>query len=127
MDAMKHLTHRVMAGNPCAFVVFLIFNTLLLLTAILIFITAILLFVLLHNPSVFNIGYLVFAVIYLAISIMAYALRRSIHLLGFYIAIMIITFLLFATLTIVAGFYGEKLITWVETTIRNAEPSITDD
>jgi hypothetical protein len=100
MERIKNIKGLVKEGNTCLFAVFFLFNFFLFLASLGLLGVAIYLFVLTKEANVFNISFTAIAVVLVLFSCCAFRMRRSIHLLGFYLFILTIIFLAQATLTI---------------------------
>jgi hypothetical protein len=109
---MEKIKNIVKEGNSCIFAVFIIFNFLLFLVALGILGCAIYLFAFTFNANVFNISFLIISVVLFVFTVCAFKMRRSIHLLGFYLFILCILFLFQLIITIVVMVNKQKLIDW---------------
>ena len=89
-------------GNQCIYMFFYIFNFLIFLTSLGLIAADIFLFVKLGS-NIFNWIFLIVGVVILLFSVMAFKLRRSIHLLGFYCLVIFCVF--FVQLLVTILFY----------------------
>jgi len=89
-------------GNQCIYMFFYIFNFLIFLTSLCLIGAAIFLFVKLGS-NIFNWIFLIVGVVILLFSVMAFKLRKSIHLLGFYCFVIFCLF--FVQLLVTILFY----------------------
>lgn len=109
------LKAKFVGGNSCIYVVFMLFNFLLFLTAIGILGCAIYLFVLTKSGNVFNISFLIVSLVLFLFSLIGFfKLRKSVHLLGFYLFILFIVFLFQLILTIVIFVNKDKVVSWAK-------------
>jgi hypothetical membrane protein len=110
MDRIREIKGMVKEGNTCIFTIFIIFNFLMFLSALGLLGIAIYLFVFTKDANVFNISFLALSLILVLFSILAFKMRRSIHMLGFYLFILSIIFLAQFILTILVIVFKDKLI-----------------
>lgn len=89
------------AGNQCIFMFFVIFNFSLFLASLGILGADVYLFVITREANVFNICFLIIGVVLLVLSLMSFKLRTSIHLLGFYLIMIGLLFVVMFILTVV--------------------------
>lgn len=100
MQKINDIRGFVKEGNSCLFLLFVIFNFLTFLSSLGLLGISIYLFVLTKQANGFNIGFLAVAVVLLLMSVLAFTMRRSIHLLFFYLMIIFVVFLAELTITI---------------------------
>ena len=123
MDKIKGM---VKEGNTCLFAIFILFNFLLFLTSIGTLGVAIYLFALTKSANAFNIGFLVIAVVLFAFTFCAFRLRRSIHLLGFYLVIIFVIFLVNLIITICVFANKDKMIEWAKQNISDSDKTMDE-
>ena len=90
---LDELKNGVEAGSVSVFTLFVIFNFGITLSSIGILGISIYLFVITEEGNAFNVSFLIIGICLLVLSILAFKLRRSIHLLGFYLVILLLFFL----------------------------------
>ena len=94
MERINSIKGLVKEGNTCLFSIFFLFNFLMFLCSLGILGCAIYLFVLSKEANVFNIAFTSIGAVLVVFSCCAFRMRRSIHLLGFYLFILTIIFML---------------------------------
>eukprot|EP00347_Sterkiella_histriomuscorum_P001816 403370567 len=100
----------VKEGNSCLFLFFVIFNFLIFLSSLGILGCGVYLTVITKEANAFNISFLVTGGLMFIFSALAFKMRRSIHLLGFYLIILFFVFLFQLIITIVMIVKKEALI-----------------
>lgn len=123
MDKVKNF---VKEGNTCIFIVFILFNFFLFLSAIGILGCSIYLFVFTKDGNVFNISFLIISIVLFVFTAAAFKMRKSIHMLGMYLFILTIIFLFQLIITIVVMVNKDKMIEWAKEHIKDSERSIDD-
>lgn len=108
------------------FVIFIFFNFLSFLSAIGILCCSIYLFAKTKDANVFNICFLVISLLLLCFTLLAFKLRRSVHLLGLYLFVLIIIFLFLLIITIILMVNKDKLIEWARKNMKDSEESIDE-
>lgn len=92
MKAVDDIKGLVKEGNTCLFFLFVVFNFLIFLSSLGIIGCATYLFIITKEANLFNISFVVVGFILLFFSVLAFRMRRSVHLLGFYLFILFIAF-----------------------------------
>ena len=100
MDKIENIKGLVKEGNTCLFLLFVFFNFFTFLSSLGLLGIAIYLFAFTKEANPFNIGFLVIALVLLIMSVLAFRMRRSVHLLGFYLVILFIIFTVELIITI---------------------------
>ena len=93
MKAIDNIRNSVKEGNSCLFFLFILFNFFIFLSSLGILGCAVYLFVITKDANPFNITFTIIGVVLFIFSALAFRMRRSIHLLGFYIFILLLLFL----------------------------------
>jgi hypothetical protein len=96
-------------GNQCIFTMFFVFNFLIFLSSLGMLGGDIYLFVTLR-PSIFQYVFLIISLVLLVFSLLSFYLKKSIHLLGFYLLIEFGTFIASMLSTILLYIMRESLI-----------------
>ena len=125
MDKIKEIKGLVKEGNTCLFTLFIFFNLFTFLTSLGIVGIAIYLFVITKQANGFNIGFLVVGAVLLIFSAMAFKMRRSIHLMGLYLVILTIIFLVEMIATILLIVVPESTI--LEWAAKHADTGKTQE
>ena len=112
---MNKIKGMVKEGNTCLFVIFIIFNLLMFLSALGLMGCAIYLFVFTKDANPFNITFLAVSFVLLLFSGIAFKLRRSVHLLGFYLFILTIIFMAQLIITVLIFTNKDKMMEWART------------
>jgi hypothetical protein len=117
----KMKVQSIYKGNTCLFLVFMFFNFLLFLSSLGIFGCAVYLFVLTKNANVFNLCFLTIAVFLLVFSLAAFKMRRSIHLLGMYIFVLLIVFFFQSIITVLIFLLKNVVINWAQSNMQDSQ------
>ncbi len=110
MKAIEKLRDSVQEGNSCLFMMFILFNFFIFLSSLGILGCSMYLFYITKEANTFNVSFLVTGLVMLIFSFFAFRLRRSVHLLGFYLIILFIVFLFQLILTIIMIINKETLV-----------------
>lgn len=110
MKAVENIKGLVKEGNTCLFLIFVIFNFFVFLCSMGIIGCAIYLFVITSEANVFNISFIVVGGVLFLFSLLAFWMRRSVHLLGLYLLILAVVFFFQLIITIIMAIKKEKLL-----------------
>ena len=102
----------VAEGNLCLFLIFMLFNLGEFLSSLGIIGCAIYLFVFTKSVNIFNLAFLGMGLFMAVITVCAFKLRRSIHLLGLYSFSLSVLFLFQIILTIIIFAKNEVVVAW---------------
>ena len=119
---MEQIKHVVQEGNQCVYFLYIVFNIILFCVSLGILGCASYLFWYTQAANIFNIGFLSASLVLLFFSFCGFRMRKSIHLLGFYIFILTLAFIFQSVLTIVMFANPDILIQYAE----NSDPTIAD-
>eukprot|EP00347_Sterkiella_histriomuscorum_P000474 403375719 len=107
---LDKLKSGVQQGSTSIFTFFVIFNFLLVACSIGIIGCSIYLFVITREGNAFNICFLLIGISLMTLSIMAFKLRKSIHLLGCYLVILGVVFFFLLIVTIIMLIKKEVIV-----------------
>lgn len=109
---MNKVKGMVKEGNACLFCLFALFNFFTFLAALGLLGLAIYLFVFTKSANVFNIVFLAVALALIILTLIAFKLRKSIHLLCMYLFILTLVWAVLVIFTIVMVFSKTKVVEW---------------
>ena len=123
MKTVHDIRGSVKEGNSCLFLFFVIFNFCIFLSSIGILGCGIYLFVITKEANTFNVSFLITGLTMMIFSGLAFMMRRSIHLLGFYLVILFFVFLFQLIVTIIMIVKKEALIELAKKYMSDSEKS----
>ncbi|CDW80801.1 UNKNOWN [Stylonychia lemnae] len=126
MKAIDNIRNSVKEGNSCLFLLFVVFNFLIFLSSLGILGCGVYLFVITKEANTFNISFLVTGALMLLFSTLAFKLRKSVHLLCFYLLILFIVFLFQLVITIVMIIKKEALVDLAKKYMGDSDKSIQE-
>jgi hypothetical protein len=110
-------------GNSCLFFLFAIFNFVIFLCSMGTVGCAVYLFVITKEANAFNIGFLVVGLLIFLLSLLAFKMRTSVHLLCCYLVILFVIFTFMLIITIVMIVQRDALVSLAEKYLTDSDKS----
>ena len=101
-------------GNPCLFMIFVVCNFSLFLSSLGLLICSIYLIAKLKDGNLVDLCFLGCSLVLLCMTIIAFKARRSVHLLGLYLFILLIIFSVLMICSLVLTFNSTMVSTWAK-------------
>lgn len=124
MKTVDNIKGLVKEGNTCLFFMFVLFNFFILLSSLGILGCATYLFVITKEANTFNVSFIVVGLLLLLLSLLSFKMRRSIHLMGFYLFILFFVFLFQLIITIVMIVDKDKLVEIAKKYMSDSDQSV---
>jgi hypothetical protein len=109
-ESFSKKTEEASGGNHLVFLAFLVCNIFVFLTGIGVMGCAIYLFVMTKQVNAFNICFTIAGLVILTFSALSFKMRESVHLIGIYLAILLVIFLFECLVTIVTMANKQKIV-----------------